>query len=238
MKTKNKIILFTLIVPFIIITIIILNIKKRLNEDMDPSLPPSEQEIAFKKSFDFDNFENISTEGFWSIHVMHGDHFQIELIAPEDIINEITVRKTENTLFLKSENNSLSLFSMNKRTRVEITLPIISELHVKGITNILISDFQNSETSIRMDGIMNAAGENCIFNKLSLSGNGVMNVSMNNLSVTNAHFKYSGIYNITMHMNGGSLSGWLDGIGKMTTSGKITENSIRVSQPGSLQITQ
>ena len=238
MKTKNKIILFTLIVPFIIVTIIILNIKKRLNEDTDPSLLSTEQEIAFKKSFDFDNFENITVEGFWSIHLTQGDHFKIELVAPEDIINNITVSEAENTLFFRSENNSVSLFSMNKRVRMDITLPSITQLHAKGITDILFSNFKNSDTSISMDGVMNVAGENCTFNKFSLSGSGVMNASTNDMPITNAHFDYRGIYNIAIHMNGGNLTGYLDGIGRITVSGEISENNIFVKEPGSLRIIQ
>ena len=236
MKTKNKIILFTLIVPFIIVAIMILNIKKRLNGDMDPALLSSEQEIAFKKSFDFDNFENISAEGFWSIHLTHGNHYKIELIAPEEIINEIAVRKTENTLFFKSENNSVSLFSMNKRVRMDITLPLISKLDAKGIADILFTDFQNSETSISMDGVINVAGENCTFNQFSLSGSGVMNASTNEMPITNAHFDYRGIYNIAIQIDGGSLTGYLDGIGRITASGEISENSIFVKEPGIFKI--
>ena len=65
-----------------------------------------------------------------------------------------------------------------------------------------------------------------------------INISMDDAPVTDAHFEYSGIYNINMLMNGGSLSGKLDGVGRMIASGKIAENNINVSEPGSLKIIQ
>ena len=169
---------------------------------------------------------------------MHDDHFKIELVAPENMLDELSVEKIGQTLVLKSEKNTFSLFSINKRPRINITLPLISRLDIKGVADILVSDFSNAETSISMEGIMNVTGENCNFNQFSLSGDGVMNVSMDDAPVTNAHFEYSGIYNIMILMNDGRLSGKLDGIGRMIASGEVFENSIRVNGPGTLKIIQ
>lgn len=238
MKTKNKILLFTLILPFIIVVMVILSIKKSFNEVTVPSQTYSEGIDTFRKSLDFGDFERISAEGAWNIHLMHDDHFKIEIVAPEDMLDELSVEKTGQTLVLKSEKRMFSLFSINKRPGINITLPLISRLDIKGVADILFSDFSNTETSVSMEGIMNVTGENCNFNQFLLSGTGVMNVSMNDAPVTNAHFEYNGIYNITMLMNGGRLSGKLDGIGRMIASGEVLENSIRVNGPGTLKIIQ
>lgn len=238
MKTKNKILLFTLIIPFIIVVMVILSIQKSFKEQTDSPTLYSEGIDSFTKSFDFTNYENISAEGFWKINIIHGDHFEIELMAPENMLSEITVEKTGQTLVLLSKKNTFSLFSLNKRPRINITLPLISELDIEGVADILISDFNNAKASISMNGVMNVTGENCNFDQFSLSGTGVLNVSMSDVPITNAHFKYNGIYNINILMNGGELTGKLDGMGKIITSGEIAENSIKVNGPGNFKIIQ
>lgn len=239
MKTKNKFLLFTLILPFILVVMVIFSIKKSFNEETVPSTTTSEGIDTFKKSYDFTDFERISVEGSWNIHLMHDDHYKIEIVAPEDMVDELSVEKTGQTLVLTSEKkNTYSLFSLDKKPGINITLPLISKLDVKGLANISISDFSNAETSISVEGLMNVTAKHSNFNQFSLSGDGVINVSMNDTPVTNAHFEHSGIYNIMMLMDNGRLSGNLDGIGRMIASGEVYENSIKVSGPGYLKILQ
>jgi hypothetical protein len=238
MKTKNKILLFTLIVPFILVVMVIVSIKKSFNDETDSSLSYSEEIDSIKRSFDFNNFEQISAEGFFSISLTHDDHFSIELVAPETAMDEISVSQSGQTLLLKLNKNSFSLFSINKRPRINITLPSISRVDIKGVADISFTDFSSAKTSIFMEGVVNVTGKSCLFDQFSLSGTGVMNVSMDDMPVTSAHFEYSGVYNINMHMNGGSLTGKLDGIGKMIASGEIGENSININPPGSIKIIQ
>ncbi len=238
MKTKNKILLFTLILPFIIVVMVILSIKKSFNEETVPSQTYSEGIEAFRKSYDFADFEEISAEGWWNIHLMHDDHFKIEIVAPENMLDELSVEKTGHTLLLISEKkNSYSIFSFKKRPGINITLPSISKLDVKnGIANISISGFSDAETSISMEGIVSVTGEHCNFNQFFLSGDGIINIDMNDTPVANAHLEHSGIYNIMMLMDNGRLSGNLDGIGRMIASGEVFENSIRVDGPGIMKI--
>ena len=238
MKTKNKILLFTGVVPFIIVIMMIFSVKHTLNKETDPSLSDSERINSEKRSYDFKNFENISAEGVWDINLMYDDQFKVELVAPVNMMSEITVNKTDRTLILASKKDSYSLFSNYKKPRINITLPLISRLDIDGVANIKISEFKNTEISIFMNGVMNITGESCSIDQFSLNGTGVVNVAMNDVPVTNAHFKYSGIYNINILMNGGELTGKLDGIGKMIASGEIAENSIKVNGPGSLKIIQ
>ena len=239
MKTKNKILLFTLILPFILVVMVILSINKSFNEVTVPPQTYSEGIDTFTKSLDLVGFERISAIGAWNIHLIHDDQFKIEIVAPEDMLDELSVEKTGQTLVLKSKKNTFSLFSMNKRPGINITLPIISGLDTTGVVNLLISDFSNTETSISMTGIMNYTAENCTFDQFSLNGTGILNVSMNDTPVTNAHLEYhGGIYNIRMRMNKGRLSGKLDGLGGMIVSGEVFENSIRVKGPGTMKIVQ
>ncbi len=238
MKTKNKILLFTLILPFIIVVMVILSIKKSFNDDTVPSQTYSEGIEAFKKSYDFTDFDEISAEGCWNIHLMHDDYFKIEIVAPENMLDELSVEKTGHTLLLISEKkNSYSIFSFKKRPGINITLPSISKLDVKsGIADISISDFNDAEISISMEGIVSVTGKHCNFNQFSLRGDGIINIDMNDTPVANAHLEHDGIYNIMMLMDNGRLSGNLDGIGRMIASGQVSENSIKVDGPGIMKI--
>ena len=213
-----------------------LSVRKSFNEELDPSQLYSEGIDTFTKSFDFNDFENISIKGFWSINITHGDHFETKLIAPEKVLSEITVEQTGQTLSLSSKKNTYSFFSFGKRPKIDIVLPSISELDIKGVADISISGFTDAETSISMEGVMNVIGENCNFEQFSLSGNGVVNAALNAVPVTNAHFSYSGIYNINMLMNGGSLTGRIGDIGRMEVSGEISENSLSVKESGHFKI--
>ena len=237
MKTKNKILLFTSIIPFILILMIILSIKKSFNEDTDPSQLNLERIDTVTRSFDFHGFENIVLEGYWDIDIKHDDYFSVELIAPEKLLAEITVGQTGQTVHFFAKKNSFPVLSLIKCPRIFITLPVMSKLNLKGIADISFSDFNNAKTSISTDGVMNVTGENCTFDQFSLNGSGVMNVSMKEVPVTNVHLDYRGIYNGTMLMNGGSLTGYLDGIGSIEVSGEISKNTLFVKESGRLKVT-
>ncbi|MFC1495268.1 GIN domain-containing protein [Thermodesulfobacteriota bacterium] len=241
MKTSNKIIIFTGAVPFIIALIMIFSLRNIMSEEADPALLNSEEINAEqinseKRSFDFRDFENISAEGVWDINLLYDDNFNVELLAPESMMSKITIDKKGRTLKLLSKKNSYSIFSINKRPRINISLPVISGLDIDGVAAVKYVNFKNIKTSVEMDGVLSISGKNSTIDQFFLKGDGVLYVAMNDLPVTNAHINHNGIYMINMLMNGGELKGRLDGIGIMIAPGDIRENSIKVDGLGSLTI--
>ena len=228
MKTSNKILLSAGIVPFIIILFMLLSLKNILDEGPAVRNIDDNKMEYIHKRFDLEGFENIKAEGGWEIAITGGDHFNIELEAPGDSIDKISVSRQGNILLLSSDTN---YFSILKNPKVSITLPSLSMLDLKGQYDIKISNLKLSELDINIEGVASITGIGGSVERFFFNGNGVVTADLISMPATNAYFKFDGIYMIMMGMNGGELSGILSGPGKLMTTGDITKNSIKVDNP-------
>lgn len=231
MKTSNKILLALGIIPFIVILMMIFSFKNELEKGVDPAiLNPDYSSYAVKK-YDFSGFDEIRAEGIWKIKLSGGNQFNVELRAPEELLDKVSIIKSGNELLIESEKNS---FSMSGRAIISITMPSISRLYLDGQCEVEISDFNMPELGIYNNGVVGIVGRNSSVGRLSVNGNGALNVDFAHIPVTNALFNFSGVYMVKMQMNGGELLGNLHGPGKMMIEGKVSNNSIRTDGPNNI----
>lgn len=231
MKTSNKTLLAIGIVPFVVILIMLFSYKGELDKETSMKIQDSPWEDYTKKNYDFEDFEEIKTEGTWEIVLTGGDHFKIELEAYDDSVKRIYVTKMGKTLILSSEKKYFSLASRPKAT---ITMPSISRLILAGQSDVNISGFNISKLDIGINGAASITGTNSSVDQLSINGNGVVHADFMSMTLTNAHLNYNGAYMIMMKIYGGELSGKLKGLGKLMVSGNISRNTIKTDSPDNI----
>ncbi len=231
MKTSNKILLALGVIPFIVILMMLFSFKGELDKGMEPTIRNTDYSNYHVKTYNFSDFDEIEAEGAWEVSLSGGDRFNIELRAPGDSIDKISVIEAENKLLLKSDKTSFTLYNSPK---ISITMPAISGLGIKGQCDVKISDFQISELDIGISGIADISGINSSVEKLSLNGSGIVNADLMAMPATNARFNYNGVYMIMMNVDGGELSGSINGPGKLIVSGNISTNTLKTENPDSV----
>ena len=229
MKTSHKILVFAGIVPMFIVILMVLFMKNILEDTGDITAPYSDSHPRVTKEVLVKDFSKISTDGIWRIHVIQGDDFSVELEAPEKVIEDIKLEKSDDTLFLASRNKP---FSKLIKPQASITLPSISEIHLYGMTNLDLSGFDSETITINAQDVSTISGMDSMIQQLTLTGNGILFLDMYDTTVTNAHIDYNGLYNVKMAIAGGRLSGQISGIGTLHCRGDVGINDIEVISPG------
>ena len=231
MKTSNKILLALGIIPFFVILMIIFSFRNELKKGVDEEILNVDYSNYPVQTYDFAGFDEIEAEGFWEIELAGGSRFNIELSAPEESMDELSVTASGRTLHISSKKYSFSLFN---RPKISITMPGLSRMDLKGQCNVIFSDFKMSELDIVINSIANIRAINSSIENFYLSGNGALNADLNNMAVTNARFGFNGAYMIDMRVNGGELSGFLTGPGKLTIWGATSKSTLRADTSGSI----
>ena len=224
MKTSNKILLGLGVAPFILIFIMLLSLKNVL--DKEPVVvQDADRSNYHTEKYDLGSFEEINAEGVWEIVLSGGDNFKIELDTPPDSLKYTSVTKQNNKLFLFSDSKHFNLF---KKPRLNITLPSISVLDLKqGSYNVDISNLKLSRLNINIVGMANIKGTDSSVEELYINGNGIVSTDLAMMPVTNAYFNFNGLYRIMINMNGGEITGLLNGPGKLTVEGEISKNTVK-----------
>jgi hypothetical protein len=249
MKTSHKILVFAGIVPVFIVILTVLSMKDILEDTGESIAPYSDSHPRVKKEVLVRDFSKISTDGIWGIHVIQGDDFSVELEAPEKIIEDIKVEKSDDTLFLVSRKKPFSKLATTQASvtlpsiseaylQACITLPSISEIHLHGIANLNLSGFDSEAITMNIQGVSKISGIHNMIQQLTFTGNGVLFLDMYDTTVTNAYINYNGVYNMKVTIGGGRLSGQMSGIGTLHCRGDVGINDIQVMSPGRMVFTE
>jgi hypothetical protein len=113
-------------------------------------------------------------------------------------------------------------------------MPSLSRVDLNGVADLSLSGFESDDLSIKMEGVVRVSGKESRIQNLSFKGNGLLKMEMYDAPVNSADINYDGLYMMEVLMDGGELSGKIDGIGGLNWKGDVRENSIKVEGPGKI----
>jgi hypothetical protein len=230
-KTSNKILLVAGAIPVLVLFLLLLTIRimmpgNTLNA-MGPQVIVGPQIV---KTIELEGFNEISVNGPWRLHVIQRDRYKIEIKVPQQLVEKLIVEKRGNTLFI-GENPGAMFQGGNKNLEATVIIPVVSKIDLNGVNSVDLSGINNDNLNISMQGVTTVTGLDSAIKDLSLKGKGVSTIDMTGVSVTNASVECNGTYTINLFMNGGRLSGRLDGIGNLNYRGYITSNEVLANSP-------
>jgi hypothetical protein len=231
MKTSNKILLVLGVIPFIIILMMIFSYRNELEKGIDPEIQSPDYSDYPARSYDFTDFNQIRIAGTWRFALSGGDKFRVEVRAPENVLEEVSVTKSENKLNIESENYS---FPISNRPLITITMPTVSMLDLNGQGDVKISNFNLPALDVYIKGVIGLKGYNSSVERLSVKGDGALNIDFKDMPASNVLFVFNGAYMIEMQMNGGELAGGLKGPGKLMIEGKVSRNTVKTDNPDNI----
>jgi hypothetical protein len=226
MKNSNKILLGAGLIPVLIIILMFLALKIMPNNAFKNM--SSQSGAKASRTIDLRDFSKLSIKGVWAIHLIQGSDYKVEIKALEESIDKIKVEKRDSILFIDDNPNSLKS-NDNKNQEATIILPVLDEIDLNGVNNLNLSGIKCEDFSIHTEGATRISNSDGSIQNLSIGGNGVSTINLSGISVTNAIIEYQGVYYINLLMNGGRLSGRLDGLGSFNYQGDVSVNEIKVN---------
>ena len=138
-----------------------------------PAKPKSEQGFNDEDQYGLKDFDELDIAGIFNLDIRQGDKYSIEISGSESERKKYKVERTENTLEItyNSKESFWTKEDENVLTKIQITMPNLKKLKVKGAGKLRIEDFNEDETKISLFGAMSCEANIDVHNlELDLSG--------------------------------------------------------------------
>ena len=195
-----------------------------------PERPNTEQTAQNGRLMaDLVDFDSIHTEGGWSVTIMHGEVFSVEVDASEKALEQVNVFSRGDTLHLELDSG---VQSITGNLRATVFLPDLERLQTAGGARVVISGFDLDALDIKVDGAASIIARDGRIGDLSVDSDGAASFDFDEVQVVNADVTMDGASNLAITMNGGALTGVLSGLGNVAFSGEVSDESIRIDGLG------
>lgn len=227
-KTSNKIILIAGALPILSVIFLLADLRIDLRDEGNSEEPSAGASDLVVRTLSLEGFSEISVKGVWKINLIQGDNFLVNVSATESVMREINIEKNNTGLALDS-GTKYEHSSDAKLTTANITLPTVSGIDIQGTTTLTLSDLDIDSISIRSLGFTNISGDKCMIQDLEFKSTGLSRMDLSKIPVTNAYLQCEGVYAIGILMNGGKLSGIINGWGSFDYQGDVRVNELLVN---------
>ncbi|MCP4024417.1 MAG: hypothetical protein GY729_21420 [Desulfobacteraceae bacterium] len=227
MKTSNKILWGSLIGIFGICVIFLVALRVLLNGHFEPSDKPTIEGPIGSRKITMTDFSGIDLQGNWKAEVVQGDKEQIIIKGPEDLLAGLFVNRLSDSLSLHMAKDR----SNKRKLTLIVTMPKIHAVQTKGVVEMRISGFDTDRLSIDAEGVTSITGKKGHIGNLDLQGEGVTKIDLQDFPVHTADINCEGVIKIDLDMTGGELTGRLEGIGRVSYTGKTSRESIHKDGP-------
>ncbi len=150
-------------------------------------------------TYDFDNFTKISVLNLADVMVAQGADFSIEVTADADVINDVQVIQTGDTVSFGLNNNQLY--------NVVVMMPVLNQIDVgaNALANVILKDFDQMQMTVNVGGVSVLRGEGLLIGDLTATVSGVSLLDFGEIRpIGNANIDISGVSQATLNMAVGS----------------------------------
>ena len=191
------------------------------------------EEIA--GSPDLGEFDEIEVSGAWRVNLTRGDDFRIELPRGTDRGKRVRMHvvgdrlRLGRTTFVRDGWRFAWGQEAGAPVRVDIVMPELAALDLKGGTRVALSGFRGTRLEIDVAGAVRLEGRDARYEELDLSVAGASEIDLRGVEVTDARVDLMGASEVVLTMNGGVLSGSSAGAGMLEYYGSVAEERIDVA---------
>ena len=231
MKTSSKILL-TVLAALIILTIgglISLRILVDNAAQSGGGLRAFDEKTigdSITQQYDLQEFSQIKVKGGWSISIQSGEEYKVSITFPENLQDNLRIEKSGKMLIL--ETRGLVDFK-GSHFKADIQLPALSALSSEGGLSASLSGFSGDELKIKSSGGVQVKADNCHYRLLELDLSGGIQGNLKDLRAENIHVEGSGAVDLDLTVDGGSLTGELNGAANIKIRGNLSKNTLTVN---------
>ncbi len=199
---------------------------------VSPASPTVQSVEPTTKSYQITDFSGIRASGAWDIHLQRGDHYIIQIQAPEYLLEGLIVEKVGHDLRLSLQSGWRS---KGAKLKASIPSPTMEKLRLSGSVNIYCSGFDSEALRIKASGSTCIKGDANKFSNLEIKGSGSFQMDLKNNPAIDVDLDLSGSSLVELTMAGGDLKGEISGSGKVIYNGEVNVQDVRISGSGRVE---
>ncbi|MBI1770521.1 MAG: PspC domain-containing protein [Bacteroidetes bacterium] len=132
--------------------------KKELECATCPALPKSQLGFADDDQFGLKDFDELDISGIFNLDIHRGENYSIEMNGPESEREKYKVDLAGNTVEINYHARNKTFWTRDingeELTKINITMPSLKKLKVKGAGKIKIDGFHENDVNISLLGAM------------------------------------------------------------------------------------
>ncbi len=236
MKKYKRCLSILIALPFAIILILMLWVRLMINDvvgdkdfSKDQAMLDNDQVI---KQYDFADFQRIRIQGYWKVEIKPGEEYSVMVSGPEYKVSSSNINQTGDQINLLEKFPALT---KGERMEVLIFIPDLVELKARGDCRIYIDDLTCDNLILDLGGVGHLIATNNEINRLDLTGRGKLDLDLEDSRITDAILNLSGDINTDITMNGGELTGRLNGNVDLDYAGVVSREKVGVHGSSSLE---
>lgn len=170
-----------------------------------------------------DGVERVYVRGGWDVRIAAGSAPSLSVKATERHLDRVIVDRDGTVLELRvADNTNYSV----ARFQASLVLPELEGVEVVGLANVEFDGLDADEFEVDVEGAANVIARDCRFTNLELSLEGAGNIDFSESPTVNASVDVAGLANVTILIDGGVLDGTVEGLGRVSYSGTVSEQRI------------
>ena len=181
------------------------------------------------RQIETERFTAILLTGGWELHLTHAAEYSVVLIGDQDLVDAVEV---------SSAGDALSIYfrdvDEDRTARIMVTAPAIETLSLAGVVNGTVVGLDAAELTVSLDGATHLVFEDSTIGDLTLQTAGAANIDLEESLVENAVLSLAGANQLRITMDGGSLTGRVEGVGNVRYSGETS--SVNVDTDGIVRV--
>ena len=183
-----------------------------------------DRKIEGGRRIDMERFTALELSGGWELHLTHAAEYSVVLIGDQDLVDtaEVSTAGDRLSIYLHEDVDE------DRTVRITITAPAIETLRLAGVVNGTVVGLDAAELTVSLDGATNLIFEDSTIGDLTLQTAGAANVDLEESLVENAVLSLAGANQLRITMDGGSLTGRVEGVGNVRYSGETSSVNVDI----------
>ena len=180
-------------------------------------------------SVDLVDFTSVYSAGGWSLTITRGDTFNVDVSGTKSALEDVEVFTRGDTLHLEFVSGARTVTG---NMHAVVSIPDLERVQTAGNASVVITGFDLDSLDIEVDGAANITARDGRIGELSIDSDGAATFNFSDVQVQNAEVEMDGASNLDISMAGGELNGVLRGLGNVTFTGQVSDESIRIDGLG------
>jgi len=229
-KTSNKILLAAVSTLVVLAVISIISMRVMVDRAAEAggnvrSLDRTFDGKMVSQEYDLEDFSRLQVIGGWNLTLQSGTTYRVSITFPEELQKHVNIGKNGEVLTL--ETTGLIDFR-GAHFKAMVQMPDLEELRSEGGLTAGLHGFTGDTLSIAGGGGVQIKAEACRYEKLSLKISGGIQGDFRDLSAEDIHINGNGAVDLDLKMNGGALTGEVNGAANIKVKGRLAQNSLQV----------
>ena len=201
----------------------------QVSSKTDAGAPTTDGRIMmFSQPPELGDFREITLIGKWRAEFIQGRDRRMELSWPQSYGNQVRWKIREDRLELEFDppflRDAPGVFAT-----ATITMPELGRLELEGYNQVRLQGFEGDRLTLSVKGNNLVEGDGGYYAMLELLVAGMNQISLGALPARGAEVHIQGNNGVTLSMDGGTLSGFIAGVGTLEYHGTVSAETVHIA---------